>query len=145
MGWTCSSGAEYAEHARIGGKPRLQWTTGDKLDEVRIQLVFHASYCDPEQEFVKLHTAMRSREARQFVLGNGTYKGWFVVTELSGASRQTDARGALVAMDASVTLREYAEKASITPPRDAGSEAGQAAPSVCRGSGRSCQAAGAEA
>jgi phage protein U len=106
-------GADYAEHARVGGKPRLQWV-GDKLDEVRIQLVFHSSYCDPEVEFVALHDAMRSREARQFVLGNGTYKGWFVITELNGTSRQTDAQGALVALDANVTLREFSEKASVT-------------------------------
>lgn len=106
-------GADFAEHARVGGKPRLQWV-GDKLDEVRIQLVFHASYCDPEAEFLKLHGAMRSREARQFVLGNGTYKGWFVITDLAGTSRQTDAKGALIALDANVTLREFAEKASVT-------------------------------
>jgi len=104
-------GVDYAEHARIGQKPRLQWV-GDKLDEMRIQLVFHASYCDPEQEFLKLLAAMRTREARQFVLGNGTYKGWFVVTELSGTSRQTDGKGALIAMEASTTLRESGERPS---------------------------------
>ncbi len=106
-------GASFAEHARVGDKPRLQWV-GDELDEVTFQLVFHASYCDPEAELLKLHSALRSREARQFVLGNGAYKGWFVITRLSGTSRQTDAKGALVAMDATVTLKEFAEKASIT-------------------------------
>lgn len=33
--------ADYAEHALIEGKPRLQWI-GDKLDEISIQLSFHA-------------------------------------------------------------------------------------------------------
>jgi hypothetical protein len=49
-------GSDYAEHALIGRKPRLQFV-GEKLDEVRIDLVFHVSYCDPEAELVRLKTA----------------------------------------------------------------------------------------
>lgn len=100
----------------IGGKLRLQ-RVGDKLDEFRLELVFHGLYCDPEVELVKLRQAMQLGEARQFVLGNGAYKGWFVITDLTATSRQTDKVGALVALDAAVTLREYVEPKTLKPAR----------------------------
>ena len=111
-GMEAQFGVDYAEHALIGGKPRLQ-RVGDKLDEFRLDLVFHGSYCDPELELVKLRQAMQLGEARQFVLGNGAYKGWFVITDLTATSRQTDKVGALVALDAAVTLREYVEPKTL--------------------------------
>ena len=43
------SGSDFAEHGRIGGKPVLQFV-GDKLDEIRIDLVLHAAYCQPDEE-----------------------------------------------------------------------------------------------
>lgn len=107
-GMEAQFGMDYAEHALIGGKPRLQ-CVGEKLDEFRLQLTFHAAYCNPEAELLKLRQAMLSRQARQFVLGNGAYKGWFVIVELSATSRQTDRSGRLIAVEASLTLREYVE------------------------------------
>ncbi len=102
--------ADYAEHALIGSKPRLQHT-GDKLDEYHLQMQFHAAYCDPEAELRKLLDLVRSRKARQLVLGNGLNKGWMVATETKATSRQTDAQGTLIALEASMTLREY-----VVPP-----------------------------
>ena len=99
-------GAEYAEHALIARKPRLQFV-GDKLDEVKIDLVFHASYCDPEAELVRLRNALASHEALSLVLGNGDYKGRFVITGLTGTARHTDTAGTLLAVEASVDLREF--------------------------------------
>ena len=105
-GMEASFGADYAEHALIGRKPRLQFV-GEKLDEITIELAFHAKYCDPEAEFSKLKKAMQSREAGQFVLGSGEYKGWFVITDLKLTCRQTDKEGRLIEVAASMTLREY--------------------------------------
>lgn len=105
-------GVDYAEHALIGRKPRLQWV-GDKLDEFRLDLVFHIRFCDPEVELLKLRQALQSRQARQFVLGNGEYKGWFVMTELVATSRHTDKAGGLIALEAKVTLREYVEPQAL--------------------------------
>ena len=99
-------GAEYAEHALITRKPRLQFV-GDKLDEVKIDLVFHASYCDPEAELVRLRNALASHEALSLVLGNGDYKGRFVITDLTATGRHTDTAGTLLAVEASVDLREF--------------------------------------
>lgn len=104
--------AEYAEHALIGRKPRLQWT-GDRLDEYRLQMYFHAAYCSPEGEMQKLLGLVRSREARQFVLGNGINKGWFVAVEAQAMSRQTDSKGNLLTLEASLWLREYVEPITL--------------------------------
>ena len=104
--------ADYAEHALIGGKPRLQ-AVGAKLDELRLQLAFHAAYCNPEAEVATLRALVQSREARQFVLGSGLYRGWYVLTELAVQSRQTDERGRLITVEASATLREYVEPQAL--------------------------------
>ena len=99
-------GTDYAEHAVIDGKPRLQYM-GDRLDEIRIELSFHASFCNPETELARLKNAVSSHEAMALILGNGDYKGWFVLTDVQSTSRQTDESGTLLALDASITLREY--------------------------------------
>lgn len=103
-------GSDYAEHALIGGKPALQFV-GDKLDEIRIDLVFHATYCHPEAELVRLRGAMQSRTALALVLGNGDYKGRFVITELQATGRHTDRTGSLLAAEAQLSLKEFTGKA----------------------------------
>ncbi|MDF0606624.1 phage tail protein [Neisseriaceae bacterium TC5R-5] len=105
-GFESQFGADFAEHALIEGKPRLQWI-GDKLDEITIQLSFHSQFCDPEQELLRLKTAKEAHQAMALVLGNGDYKGWFVLTEVQASSKQTDQAGTLLALEASLTLREF--------------------------------------
>ncbi len=99
-------GADYAEHPLIARKPRLQFV-GDKLDEVRIDLVLHASYCNPEAELVRLRQALASHDALSLVLGNGDYKGRFVITGLTATGRHTDSAGTLLAVEASLELLEF--------------------------------------
>jgi phage protein U len=108
-------GADYAEHARIEGKPRLQWM-GDKLDEWSLTLKFHQAYCDPEVELVKLRTAMDGHVALPFVLASGDYKGKFVITDISITSEQTDTRGVLVAVGVALTLREMIDPLNSAKP-----------------------------
>lgn len=109
-------GADYAEHALIEGKPRLQFI-GDKLDEITIALAFHQYYCDPERELARLKKALSAHQAMAFVLGNGDYKGWFVLTDVQATSKQTDQAGTLIELDASITLREYVgDKKNPLPP-----------------------------
>lgn len=105
-GFESEFGADFAEHPLIEGKPRLQFI-GDKLDEVRIQLAFHQYYCDPEAELVKLTKALGAHQAMALVLGNGDYKGWFVLTSVQATSKHTDKSGTLVALEAGITLREF--------------------------------------
>lgn len=106
-GVTNKLGYDYAEHAVIEGKPRLQWI-GDDLQEVDIDLLFHVSYCNPEAELAKLRIAGSMHTALPFVYGSGHYVGMFVVKAIRSTARQTNSRGALVAVTARVTLLEYA-------------------------------------
>ncbi|RIQ63480.1 phage tail protein [Bordetella avium] len=115
-GFESQFGADYAEHPLIEGKPRLQFV-GDKLDEIRIQLAFHLHYCDPEAELVKLKKALAAHDAMALVLGNGDYKGWFVLTDVQATSKHTDKAGTLIALEASITLREFVgDKKNPLPP-----------------------------
>lgn len=115
-GFESQFGADYAEHALIEGKPRLQFV-GDKLDEIRIQLAFHLHYCDPEAELAKLKKALAAHDAMALVLGNGDYKGWFVLTDVQATSKHTDKAGTLIALEASITLREFVgDKKNPLPP-----------------------------
>lgn len=98
--------ANYAEHALIEGKPRLQ-RVGDNLDEFTWDMVFHAGFCQPELEMLKLRSAVAQNEALPLVFANGDYKGLFVPVDASVTSRQTMRDGTLIWVDARLTLREY--------------------------------------
>ena len=115
-GFESTFSADYAEHAMIAGKPRLQYV-GLALDEISIALAFHHLFCDPEAELAKLKEALANHQAMALVLGNGDYKGWFVLTDVQATAQQTDTKGAIVALEASLTLREYVgDPANPLPP-----------------------------
>lgn len=103
-GFEATFGVDYAEHARIGGKPGLQFV-GDRLDEIQITLVFHQHYCVPDVELARLRTAMKAHQALALVFGNGDYRGWFVITDVTATSEQTDSTGNVLAVSATVSLR----------------------------------------
>lgn len=116
-GFEMTSGVDYAEHARIEGKPGLQFI-GDRLDEIQIALVFHQHYCVPDTKLTRLRTAMKAHQALALVFGNGDYRGWFVITDITAVSEQTDSTGNVLAMNATVSLREYTgdPKNPLKPP-----------------------------
>ena len=105
-GFEATFGVDYAEHPRIEGKPGLQFV-GDKLDEIQISLVFHQHYCVPDVELARLRTAMKAHQALALVFGNGDYRGWFVITDVTATSEQTDSTGNVLAVNATASLREY--------------------------------------
>ncbi|HHP9788396.1 TPA: phage tail protein [Escherichia coli] len=116
-GFEATFGVDYAEHARIEGKPGLQFI-GDKLDEIQISLVFHQHYCVPDVELARLRTAMKAHQALALVFGNGDYRGWFVITDVTATSEQTDSTGNVLAVNATASLREYIgdPKTPLKPP-----------------------------
>ncbi|QQJ05214.1 hypothetical protein HFQ69_23510 [Salmonella enterica subsp. enterica serovar Agona] len=116
-GFEATFGVDYAEHARIEGKPGLQFV-GDRLDEIQISLVFHQHYCVPDVELARVRTAMKAHQALALVFGNGDYRGWFVITDVTATSEQTDSTGNVLAVSATVSLREYTgdPKNPLQPP-----------------------------
>jgi phage protein U len=99
-------GFNYAEHALINGKPRLQWV-GDNLDQHRLEMSFNRAFCDPETEIDKLRAAAQAHLAMPLVFGNGRHLGTFVITSISSELKQTDPEGTIVQMTATVNLKEF--------------------------------------
>lgn len=98
--------ADYAQHALIQGKPRLEWV-GDGLDELTLELTLHALLADPEAQIRRLKTALRAHAPLPYVLGSGDYRGVYLLTEVGTATRRTDALGRLISATVSVSLLEY--------------------------------------
>lgn len=98
--------ADWAEHPRIQGKPRLEWI-GEGLDEYTLSITLHASLGDPEARLRALRQAKSRHEPLAFVLGSGDYLGAFVITELSQTARRSTAIGQLHSATLQVSLREY--------------------------------------
>ncbi|HEX7684348.1 MAG TPA: phage tail protein [Trinickia sp.] len=100
--------AEFAEHKLLEGKPRLQWV-GDSLDEITWRVLLHASYCDPEAELQKLEQLLASHASAPLFMGNGDYKGTFVLTSCTLTTRWTFDDGTLICLEATVDLKEYVQ------------------------------------
>lgn len=99
-------GATYAEHGLICGKPALQFV-GDECDELTWSLTFHASFCTPEAEMLKLRAAVAKHEALPLVFSNGDYKGLFVPVSVRETTHQLMPDGGLLFVAAEVTMREF--------------------------------------
>lgn len=98
--------ANYAEHALIERKPRLQWT-GDNLDEMTIKLSFHAAFCQPEAEMMRLRNAVRAHEVMPFVYDNGHIVGDYVLLELCQTVEHAMTDGTAISASCQLTMKEY--------------------------------------
>lgn len=116
-GFENTMGVDYASHARIEGKPGVQFI-GDKLDKITLQFSFHSQFCQPTRELNRLRDAMTAHQAMALVFGNGDYRGWFVITELTAAHQHTDPYGNVIAQSGSLSLQEYTgdPKNPLLPP-----------------------------
>ena len=122
---------DYAEHARIEGKPRLQWI-GDKLDEISLELKLHFVFCDPDAELSKLYAAMSAHAALPFVLANGEYKGEFVIADISLTEEFTDAKGGRLSAGVKINLREYIGATGAKPAAPGVTKFGKPRPPVAK-------------
>lgn len=116
-GFENTMGVDYASHARIEGKPGVQFI-GDKLDKITLQFSFHSQYCQPTAEMNRLREAMTAHQAMALVFGNGDYRGWFVITDLTATHQHTDPYGNVIAQSGSLSLQEYTgnPKSPLLPP-----------------------------
>ncbi len=110
-------GVDYTSHARIEGKPGVQFI-GDKLDKITLKFNFHSQYCQPTTELNRLREAMTAHRAMALVFGNGDYRGWFVITDLTATHQHTDPYGNVIARGGSLSLQEYTgdPKSPLLPP-----------------------------
>jgi phage protein U len=111
-----ASAQEWAEHASIGGKPRLQWV-GEKLREVRFRLVLRWQLGDPEERLRELLAAAAAHQPLALVLGSGEYgqpwAGQYVLTETPSTLRQQADNGRPLIIEVDVALREWVPDALV--------------------------------
>jgi phage protein U len=103
---------EFAEHARVGTKPKLQ-KTGEKLDEINLQMQFHVAFCNPTSEAGKIEAARKAATAEAFVLGTGEYLGTYVVASINKTINDTFKDGAPMCITLDVLLKEVVSKAPL--------------------------------
>ncbi|KSO44937.1 hypothetical protein APB07_22335 [Pseudomonas aeruginosa] len=109
--------ADWAEHARIQGKPLLEWI-GEGLDEINLTIELHPVLGDPDARWRALREAKAKHEPLALVLGSGDYFGPQVVADLSLQHRRMTGTGQLASGTVQLRLREYtgAFKRKLTQP-----------------------------
>jgi phage protein U len=97
--------ANYAEHALIENKPRLQ-RIGTNLERITLGVLFDVSFCTPEAELGKLIAALEASKPLPLTNGAGTFYGNYVVKRISTTVTRTDDLGRVEACELNVELLE---------------------------------------
>ena len=98
--------ADFAEHAVLKGKPRLQ-AMGEKLTELNFAIRLHHKIGGVERRYQALLSTKAKQEAMPLIIGRGTYKGNFVITDISSVTLFTDKFGNALAREMNISLREF--------------------------------------
>ncbi|PMY40112.1 MULTISPECIES: phage tail protein [Pseudomonas] len=101
-----SGSADWAEHARIQGKPLLEWI-GEGLDECNLTIELHPVLGDPEARLRALRQAKAKHEPLAFVMGSGEYLGAYVITNIGNTVRRATATGQIQSAVVQLSLKEY--------------------------------------
>lgn len=103
---------DYAEHALIDGKPRLQ-RLGDKLETIAITLTLHASFCDPQGQINALDVARANGQVMALLNGSGDYLGQYIIKRLSESAQHLASDGKIIWSRLSVDLTEYSDAGGL--------------------------------
>lgn len=98
--------ANYAEHALIENKPKLQ-RVGNNLITVEGVMLFDISFCDPQTEINNLEAAREIGEILPLIMGDGRFVGEFVIKSLKIDTMNTADNGRLLQAEVSIALLEY--------------------------------------
>lgn len=98
--------AEFAEHAVLKGKPRLQ-AMGEKLNELSFAIRLHHNIGGVEKRYQALLKAKAEQNALALIWGRGKYKGNYVITQLSSNTLFTDKYGNALCREMSISLKEF--------------------------------------
>jgi len=104
----------YAEHRIIEDRPRLQWLAAE-LESITLAMLFHTSFTNPAAQLASLLAAARDHQARALVLGNGVFRGFFVVESVATSDIQLGADAAPIAIRVRANLREWAPGSEFDP------------------------------
>ena len=98
--------ADYAEHAVLKGRPRLQ-ATGNALTTMRFGVHLHWMLGDVDKALEGLVAAKESQQAQALVYGSGRFVGWFVINSITERTLLQDGQGRTAARDVDVELTEF--------------------------------------
>ena len=98
--------ADFAEHAVLKGKPKLQ-AMGEKLADLSFAIRLHHKIGGVESRYQALLAAKAKQEALALIWGTGKYKGNYVITDISSTTLFTDAKGNALAREMNISLREF--------------------------------------
>ena len=98
--------ADFAEHAVLKGKPRLQ-AMGEKLTELNFAIRLHHTLGGVERRYQELLGAKSRQDALPLIIGRGKYKGNFVITDISSVTLFTDKFGNALCREMNINLREF--------------------------------------
>jgi phage protein U len=105
---------DYAEHRVVEDRPRLQWLAAE-LESITLAMLFHASFTDPAAQLAALLAAAEDHQARALVLGNGVFRGFFVVESVATSDIQLGADAAPITIRVRAGLREWAPGSEFDP------------------------------
>ena len=105
-----SGTAQYAEHARIGLKPLLEFVA-PKLETVSFKMSFSVEMgVDPRLEIETLRE-MRDAGVAAWLILDGRPLALFVIESLSETWKRVDNHGGLLAAEVQISMKEYLEAA----------------------------------
>lgn len=104
---TCSRErkVQFAEHAVVDGKARLQWL-GYGLETSRLDILLCAPWCEPGEELQRLRGLQDGGAPHYLVLG-GELWGRYVLESLSETRLRTDGRGRPLVLRVNLSLKEH--------------------------------------
>ena len=97
--------ADFAEHAVLKGKPKLQ-ALGEKLTDLSFAIRLHHKIGGVESRYQSLLSAKAKQDALALMWGS-KYKGNFVITDISSTTLFTDGKGNALAREMNISLREF--------------------------------------
>ncbi len=98
--------ATYAEHELIGSKTRLK-KTGDTLQEINMDITFHAEFCKPAEQLSALKAAKDNGTILPFLWGDGRYVNDYVVIKFPYTIDEAFDDGTIIKATVNLTIREY--------------------------------------
>ena len=97
--------ADFAEHAVLKGKPKLQ-AMGEKLTDLSFAIRLHHKIGGVESRYQSLLSAKAKQDALALMWGS-KYKGNFVITDISATTLFTDGKGNALAREMNISLKEF--------------------------------------
>lgn len=108
-----SKAVTYGETPLVNGKPVIQ-ASGKELNSISLTVTYAAEFCDPAKEVAALEKSMNGGEVLPYILGDGTVKGNYVITDIQSNVLRASAKGTPELVTVNISLLEKAGEVKNT-------------------------------